>query len=467
MQIGKKDVVWNFVATFMRVASGIIILPLVLRLMPTQEVGLWNVFITIGSLAGLLDFGFSNAFSRNIAYIFGGVKTLRSKGYVTVESEDKSIDYGLLKSVISSMRIYYGIISGAFLLIFIVGSPFYLSPILQKYSGNHQEIWISWFVYGALIAYQLYTYYYNSLLTGRGQIKNVLQITVIGQTSRILVSVIFLLLGYGIISLVIGQLVSDIVNRTLCYITFYDKDTKKSLSIVNKIPVKEVFEIMTPNAVRIGITSIGSFFINKIVMFIAPLNLSLSDIASFGTTKQMIDLIISLGGIWMGTYYPKINLYRVNNNIDGIKRLYLKAKINMLLSFIICGIGLIILGPAVLSLIHSKTQLLPSTLIGIFLIISYLDANQGLATTMLLTKNEVPFMKAVLISGIATLGLLYFSLEFTELGILGMIISSGIAQSTYQNWKWPLMVKKELKIRVQDYFNLIIGLKTNKNQMNK
>jgi O-antigen/teichoic acid export membrane protein len=64
MQIGKRDVIWNFIATFMRIASGIIVLPLVLRLLPTQEVGLWNIFITIGSLATLLDFGFSNAFTR-------------------------------------------------------------------------------------------------------------------------------------------------------------------------------------------------------------------------------------------------------------------------------------------------------------------------------------------------------------------------------------------------------------------
>jgi O-antigen/teichoic acid export membrane protein len=465
MQIGKKDIAWNFIATFMRVASGVIILPLVLRLMPTQEVGLWNVFITVGSLAGLLDFGFSNSFSRNIAYIFAGVKTLRSTGYENVESDDKSIDYGLLKSVISSMKMYYGVISGFFLLVFIVASPFYLTPILQKYSGNHHDIWVSWFIYGVLIAYQLYTYYYNSLLTGRGQIKNVLQITVIGQSSRIVASVICLLLGYGIISLVIGQLVSDIVNRTLCYLIFYDKDTKRNMQVTNKLPVKEVLSIMTPNAVKIGITSIGSFFINKVVMFVAPLYLSLSDVASFGTTKQMIDLIISFGGIWMGTYYPKINLYRVKNDNTGMKRLYLKAKTNMFLSFLICGVGLVVAGPLLLDIIHSKTQLLPTAMIGVFLLISYLDANQGLATTMLLTKNEVPFMQAVLFSGIATVLLLYLSLEFTQFGIWGMIISAGIAQSVYQNWKWPLMVKKDLNIKFGDYIRLVKTFSKKDNQI--
>jgi len=454
MQIGKKDIIWNFVATFMRVASGLIVLPLVLRLMPTQEVGLWNVFITVGGLATLLDFGFTNSFSRNIAYIFGGVKKLKSKGYAVIDDNDKSIDYGLLKSVISAMRVYYGIIAGVFLLIFTVGSPFYLSRILEKYSGNTHEIWIAWFTYGVLIAYQLYTYYYNSLLTGRGQIKNFLQITIVGQAARIIASVICLLMGYGLISLVVGQLVSDIVNRTMCYMTFYDKETKVNIYVDNKISVKEVMSIMTPNAVKIGATSIGGFFINKIVMFIAPLYLSLSDIASFGTTKQMIDLIISLGGIWIGTYYPKINLYRVKNDTESVKRLYLKARLNMMIAFSVCGLGLILVGPPLLELIHSKTHLLPTLMIIAFLVFAYLDANQGMASTMLLTKNEVPFMKAVLLSGIATVILLYCSLKFTTLGIWGMIICSGIVQCAYQNWKWPQLMKQELNIKFNDYFHL-------------
>jgi O-antigen/teichoic acid export membrane protein len=459
MQIGRRDVIWNFAATFMRIASGLIVLPLVLHLLSVDEVAMWMIFLTVGGFASLMDFGFSNSFTRNISYIFGGVKSLKTHGYNTIEDDDKSIDYGLLKSVISAMKLYYGIIAGVFLALFVVVSPYYLSTILKHNSGEPHKIWIAWFVYGVLIAYQLYTYYYTSLLSGRGQVKNVQQITIVGQTSRIISSVIFLLFGYGLISLVIGQFVCDAVNRTLCYIVFYNKETKENLNVKNKIPIKEVMGIMTPNALKIGVTSVGGFFINKIVMFIAPLYLVSRDIASFGTTKLMIDLIISLGGIWIGTYYPKINLYRVNNNINGVKRLYMKARLNMFLSFAICGLGLILVGPPLLELIKSKTQLLPTMMIGVFLIISYLDANQGLATTMLLTKNEVPFVKAVLLTGVATVCMLYISLQYTNLGIWGMIICSGIAQLAYQDWKWPLLVGKELNIKVKDYFVLVSDIK--------
>jgi len=460
MEIGRKDVIWNFVATFMRVASGIIVLPLVLRLLPSQEVGLWYLFLTIGGLATLLDFGFANSFTRNVTYIFSGVKILKKEGYTPVDNDDKTIDYGLLKSVIAAMRRYYGIVAGVFIVLFIIASPFYLNNVLKDYTGNKNEIWIAWFTYGVLVAYQLYTFYYSSILSGRGKVKRLQQIIIIGQTSRIVTAVIFLLLGYGLISLVIAQFVSDIVNRTLCYNSFYDKSLKLHLKTSAVIKVSEVMKIMTPNALKIGLTIIGSFLISKAIILIAPFYISLSEIAFYGTTKQMIDLIISLGYLWFGTYYPKVTLHRVNNDMDQIKRMYLKAKFSIIVVFIVCGLGLIFVGPWLLIFIHSKTHLLPAFMTFVFLIVAYLETNHGLAMQMLLTKNEVPFVKASILTGIASTISLYFALKYTSLGTWGLILAPGIAQIAYQNWKWPLMVIRDLNLKFNDYTkNLIFIIK--------
>jgi hypothetical protein len=459
MQIGRKDVIWNYVATSMRIASGLIVLPIVLRLLPSQEVGLWNIFLTVGSLAVLLDFGFSNSFTRNITYVFSGVKRLKSEGYIPAESDDKSVDYSLLKSVIAAMRVYYGILAGLFLLLFIAISPFYLSSVLQKYTGNAREVWVSWFTYGVLVAYQLYTYYYSSLLSGRGYVKRVQQIVIIGQTSRIVFTATFLLLGWGLISLVIGQFVSDVVNRVLCYLAFYDKEMKQKIKSAVVTPIMDIMKIMAPNALKIGITTVGAFFIGKAIILIAPLYLSLSDIASYGLTKQMIDLIISLGGIWFATFYPKITLHRVNNETEHVKRMYIKGKLCLIAVFIVCGLGLMIVGGPLLTLMHSKTQLLSVTMMFAFLISSFFDANQGMAVSYLMTKNEVPFMKATIISGLITLILLFMGLRFTTLGIWTMILAPAVALAIYQDWKWPLTVKRELKIKTTDYWKILLTIK--------
>ena len=100
MQISKKDVLWNYAATFLKIAASVLLLPIILRRMPTEMVGIWSVFMTITAFSTLLDFGFSPSFTRNVTYIFSGVRTLQKKGFEVVDEQSASIDYGLLKGII-------------------------------------------------------------------------------------------------------------------------------------------------------------------------------------------------------------------------------------------------------------------------------------------------------------------------------------------------------------------------------
>ncbi|HEY5591684.1 MAG TPA: O-unit flippase-like protein [Paludibacter sp.] len=456
MKIGRKDIVWNYVATFMRIASGIIILPLVLKMLPTEEYGLWSIFLTVSSLTVLLDFGFSNSFSRNVAYVFSGVTELKAKGYAAVEVKDAQVDFGLLKSVIKAMQRYYGAMALIFLTIFIVGSPFYMTSILHKYTGDKQEIWIAWFTYGGLVAYEFYTCYYNSLMSGRGLIKRNMQIIIFSQTIRILVSVICLLLRFGIISMIIGMLVSDIVNRTLSYYSFYDKKIKAEIKKAPVMPVIEVMKVMAPNAFKIGLTTLGFFALSQAITLISPFYLTLPEVAQYGISKQMVSLIFSIGGTWFGTFYPQLTQYRVRNENDSVKRLYVKAILIVTIIFIAAGSGLLLLGNPILKMIHSKTFLLNDWFLLLMIIFSFFEACQSISTSTLLTKNEVPFFKSVLLSGTGSLVLLFIMFKFTNLGVLSMILAPGIALSVYHNWKWPYMVIKDLKIKPIDFYRVAI-----------
>jgi O-antigen/teichoic acid export membrane protein len=455
MQIGRKDLVWNFAGTFMRVASGLIVLPPVLHSFSKDEYGLWIIFVTVGSIATLFDFGFNSTFGRNITYIFSGVKTLQSKGYIAVPENDKSIDYNLLKSTIVAIKKYYTIVAGLFLALFLTVGTFYFSLLLQKYRGNHSTTWIAWILFGILIAYQLYTYYYYALLAGRGQIKRSQQAIITGQSVRIVIIYVMVLLNFGLIALVVGQIVGDLVIRTMNYLFFYDKNTKAQLDSAVVSNIKEIMKMMIPNAARMGITTLGSFLVVNSITFIAPLFLSLADIGSYGLTKLMIDMITALGLLWFSTFYPKLTYHRVNNESVHLKRMYIKGKLSMLLAFLILGTGLAVLAPWLLSLFQSQTHLLSSAMLVAFLIVAYFDANQVLSIRMLVTKNEVPFAKAAIITGIATVLLLYLGLKFTHLGVWAMILAPGIAQMVYQNWKWSLVVIKDMKIIPKDYILVI------------
>lgn len=452
MQIGRKDVFWNYAATFMRIASGILVLPLVLRMLPTEEVALWSIFLTINSLTVLLDFGFSSSFSRNIAYVFSGVNELQAKGFKKVENKNSKINYGLLKSVIKAMQHYYGLMAIIFLLVFIIASPVYMSSVLTQYHGDKTEIWIAWFAYGVILAYELYTCYYTSLLSGRGLVKQNMQIIIVSQTVRIVISIILLLSGLGIISLVIGILISDLVNRTLSYRKFYDSKIKNEIKLAIAQPTKEILKVLAPNSFKIGLTTLGTFFLSQAITLISPFFLTLPEVAQYGISKQMTGLISSIGTTWFSTFYPQLTQYRVRGEIENVKRLYVKGKVSLILIFIILGTGLVLLGNPILELIHSKTLLLNVYYLIPILIFTYFDSNQSLSTATLLASNDVPFFKSVLASGILSLILLFMLFKFTNLGIFSMILAPAIILSAYQNWKWPLTVFKELHMKASDYY---------------
>ena len=453
MEIGRKDLFWNYAATSMRILSGIIVLPITLRMLSSEEMGIWGIFLSLMTITSLLDFGFSNSFSRNITYVYSGVKELKTKGYAVAESSE--IDYGLLKNLLSAMKRFYGVLALIFLLVFVVGSPFYMSSVLEQYSGNKQEIWIAWFIFGVLLAYELYTYYYGSILTGRGLIKRSMQIVVFSYSVRIIVTLVLLLFGFGIISLVLGLFIGDIFNRTLSYYTFYDKKTKANLANSKSKSSKETIKTLAPNSLKLGFVFLGIFFRSKAIVLIAPYFLSLSEIAQYTTSTMFVGLIASLGLGWFYTFYPKLSQYSVQEKLDDKKRLYIKSIMALLLTFIVLGSLLILLGNPILIFIKAKTLLLSGSYLFLILLFSLLEQNQGMAQNIILARNEVAFFKANILSGVVAVALLFLMFKFTSLGVLSLILCTGLAMSFYLNWKLPYVVAKELQLKFKDFVWII------------
>lgn len=450
MNIEKRDVAWSFFATVLRIAANILMLPFILILLPSEDVGLWTIFVTINSFVILFDFGFGQTFTRNVAYIFSGAKKLKAVGYNPVTDSDE-VDYSLLKGTIKVMRKYYFFAAIIFFLILISLGSFYIVSLLQNYQGNKGTVYLSAFLYAILNVYQLYTLYYDSLLQGKGMVRKAKQIIIVAQTIQIIVTISALYLHLGLLALVIGQFALMIVNRSFAYHAFFTKEIKSVLENTEIANPDELFKIYYPNALKIGLTSLGGFLVTKSVVLLGSMYLSLSEIASYGISKQIVDVISGVGAIWFSTYYPKLIQQRVNNELTGIKRTYLASKVFLIAIFLTGGFVLLGFGDLVLELIGSRTVLINNFILTVLLIISFLEANHSMSASLLMTKNEVPFFKASILSGLGTVTILLLYYNVCSLtGFWGLLIAQGLPQLLYQNWKWPLTVARELHIQSQD-----------------
>lgn len=456
IQIGRKEILWNYAATFLRIAAGTLLLPLILRMMPTEMVGIWTVFITITAFASLLDFGFGGTFTRNVTYVFSGVNNLKSQGFEIVSAGTQTIDYGLLKSVITAMRWLYLRMAIILFLILVTIGTWYIHSLLQNYKGDTNEVYISWVILCVINTYNLYTLYYDSLLQGKGLIKRSKQIIIIGQTVYLGIAAILIVAGFGLIAIVSAQASSIIIIRWLSYHSFFTSEMKQKLNESILRHEGEVLKAIYPNAIKIGLTTLGGFMVQRSAIIIGSLYLSLEEIASYGITMQLIGVISGLSGLYIATYQPKIAQLRVGQNNSTIKEIYLKGNFVLLFTYITCGLGLLILGHWILNLIGSKTQLMSQLLISLAIAVSFLETNHSIAASILLSKNEVPFFKASLLFGSITILLLLFFFQFNIMGLMVMVVAPGIAQGIYQNWKWPLEVAKELEIKKNDLSKAIL-----------
>lgn len=307
------------------------------------------------------------------------------------------------------------------------------------------DMCIAWIILILLNSYDLYTLYYDSLLQGKGLIKISKQINVLSQFIYLLVAAVLILMGKGLIAIVSAQALAIIIRRAFSYRIFFTSEMKSYLATVVSYNRKAIIAAIYPNALKLGLTGIGSFLVNRSAIFMGSIFLSLSEVAMYGITIQVVGVLSSLAGVYYNSYIPKITQYRTVKDVKRLKNIYIKGVEIQLFVFLIGGIAFVLFGNLALNIIDSQTKFLGMGMLIIALLISFLERNHSLAAGFLLAKNEVPFFAASLWSGGATVVLLWIFLYIFKFGIWGLVLAQGIVQLAYQNWKWPLVLIKEFK----------------------
>ena len=441
--IGKREIAWSYVGTAFMIGAGVILLPFILHKMPQETVGIWNIFQTITALVLLLDFGFRPTFARNISYIFSGVKSLQRNGVAHTTSE-AAVDYSLLKGTLLAMKRFYRWMALAVFALLATAGTAYFYYILQKYSGDRQDALIAWILLIAINCYNLYTFYYEALLTGKGYVKRAQQINMLGQAVYLALAIGLIYAGFGLTAIVASQLISTVIRRILTYRVFFTPELKANIESVEPQEPKEILYAISPNAIKIGLTQLGGFMVNKSAILIGSAFLTLEQVACYGITIQVMDILARCATVFYQSYLPKLAQCRAENDLNGLKRYYILCTGSLLAVYAVGSVAWIFLGNWALDIIQSQTHFVPTAMLMVMLLISTLEHNHAVSAGFIMADNKIPFFIPSLVSGAATVLLLWIFLSPLQMGIWGLILAPGIAQLAYQNWKWPSVVIKEL-----------------------
>jgi len=447
MKPTKKDIIWGYFAQFFSIASGIIVLPLILRKLTPEEIGMNYLMLTVGSMVSLLDFGFAPQFGRNITYIFCGAQFLKKEGIDIIEEGTREINYRLLTTMIHTAKYVYRILAFIVLVVMLTLGSLYIYKVTKGFTNINNSFFI-WIVYSVSTFFNIYYTYYTSLLTGKGLIMEAKKAMVYTKLIYILLTVLFLFLGLGLLAVAIANLIAPFAERYISYHYFYSTELKDKIKgfVITKKEKVDLFNIIWFNAKKLGLVFLGAYTISKLSMFLAGLYLPLSVVASYGLMIQFVGIISTVSGTLFIIYNPRLSSLKMQGNKKLLLKDFAFSMGSYYLLFLILGAGFVILGPWLLSLIGSKAVLPVTGVLILYLVIMLLEGNHSFFSSLFVIGNTVPFMWISLITGgLIALGC-YLSLTFTGWGILGLVLVQGVVQIAYNNWKWPLVICKEYKM---------------------
>lgn len=444
IKASKKDVIWNYVGIIMTMTSNLLLLPFMMKYVPGDYLGLWYIYLSIGGIVALFDFGLNPTFARNVAYCWSGAKELNPEGVSFVKEGDPN--YILLSKVIDVCRRIYLIISSAALFVLLtVGFAyvFYVSKDIFDLT-----VVSSWLIYSLAVFLNLYYGYFATFLRGVGAVSVHNKINVFARTLQIIISIVLMIAGFGIIAVALAYLLFGFLLRFFSKRAFFNyrsigEKIKNVSTKSTKTERKILFSTIWHNAWRDGVISLAAYLSGQASVLIGSFFLSLEDTGIYSISVQLVTAIAAISGAMYSAYQPSMQSAYVNNNKRESERLMAVAMTVYLEFFLMALFGLVSIGIPLLKIAK------PSATFDVFAILGIgayylLYRRQTYYASFISNTNHVPYVKAYIISGICGVLLSVIFVVFFNMGIWGLIAGQFVPQLVYNCWKWPNEVYKLL-----------------------
>lgn len=437
MRVGKRDFIWSYIGTILNVSVSALILPFVLIYLSADELGLWYVFATVGTLVSLLDFGFTPTVSRNIAYSWSGANALSATE--TNGEVGREVNVSLFCLVLKTCKSIYAVISACALVIMVIPGTVYIWTIAHI---NDPSFWLeSWLIYAGAIYLNLLFTYANSYLRGIGAVAESSKAAAIAKLFHLFLTILLLALGLGLLGTAIGYFISVFVFRVLSK-KYFDENAEAQKILrscttpATTLEKRNMFKTMWHNAWRDGLVSFAGFLSTQINTLTCSFALGLSSTGFYGLAMQVSAVIMTVAAIWYTTIQPKLQEYAAKRNTDRFAKLFTQAIAIFCLIAIPLTLISALVGPPLIDILRKDMDFNAPLYLAICLYMLIYRGN-ALFTSGISNFNVIPYTKAYVITGIISAAVSFALALFTDLGIWSLVLPPFIAFAAYNSWRWP------------------------------
>lgn len=446
----KNDFFWSYIGYFFNLGINIILLPLVLRFLSQEEIGIWYTFSSIYLVIILIDFGFTPTLVRSLTYAWSGAGELKAEGVADIIQDSHKPNIHLFSSVFLAARTIYFILSLAVLLLMITCGTVYIHYISNNLANKF--ILASWILYSVGGWSNIYFNYLILGLKSTGAIAGSQQAVVVSKIVQLVISAAGVVCGGGLIALSGSYIISSFVMRILAKNIFYKYNgigeyLKKVKGNITKNEIKKILKIIWFNAKKAGSVTIASTIMTQSGILFCSAFIGINETAVYGLCVQLNTVLFGVGQIFYQTNVVALTNAKINGDKKKQQKIFSMA---LVLSWCIVTVGIIFLslgGTWLLDLIGANTRIKVSVLLFICFYM-FLEQNCALSTYYISLSNTYPFMKSFVVTAFFQLFVFLCLVIFTELQVWHILLVNIISRSFYISWKWPLECLKELDLTI-------------------
>ncbi len=432
-RVWKSAVGWSFAVTALRAGGFLLVLPIALRRLSPDELGLWYVFTSIGDFCAFAELGLALILGRSASFFMAGIERLPVRGLElsppTVEMRAPNLA-GLAGLLRLAQRVYVRIVAGILLFMLTVGLAIVLSK-LRALPGPQTNHWLTYGVFVVATVLSVAGSYWPQFLVGIGQVRLGQRALLAGLALNYAVAACCLWLGFGILSLAVGQLVLSLVNFT--YARWHALESCPGIRTITAPEIR--FGEVWPATWRSLLTSLGANMCCQGTLFVCGIISSLATTASFGLSLRLALVAQGFAGAWLVVRQPHIARARAGGDLPLAIQLVRGSVGRCFVTYGFGAMGIFLVAPLLLEWIKSRTPALPPTLLAGLLVMVGLDFLVGFHSAVIQTANRFPHLKVYLLSGLGTVALA-FALG-REFGVAGIIGAPIVAQVWCAYWWIP------------------------------
>lgn len=453
IKLTNRDIIWSYVGSIMSIGANVMLLPFIVHFLEDDMLGLWYIFASLGAIANLFDCGFSVTFARNITYCWGGAKKLNKEN--VDESINSEPDFLLMKKILTTCRLIYFIISFLALFLLVTFGTLYIFHLTGLNYGTVPVA--SWLIYAFGVFLNLYFGYYSSFLRGVGAVDEANINTIISKAVQIILTVLFLVCGFGLVGTCISYLISGTVLRVLGKRKFYnfqgigDQLSKITYKFSSR-ELKELFIIIWHNAWRDGAISICNYFCNQVTTIICSMYLSLAETGIYSLGVQVTQAVATVAATLYTTYQPTLQEAYLNSDFSRIRKAMSVIVMSFVYLFFIGGFLLVFIGIPVLQILKPTTHITTGVILGL-LLYQFMMKLRNCYTSYFSCTNRICYLNAFIVSAILCTFLSFVMIGPLHLGIWGLILAQ-ICSQIYNFVVWPLRAHKEISLGIAEMFYL-------------